>query len=356
MNNLHLYHKMLQQLCQWFPNERITRKRNMALLLVGLYTSGRVHLSHIVRKWPVPSKELSLVNRLRRFLSNPRWSVREWYHPVAHRLLQPYSSRQVRLVIDCTKLGFRYRLMVVGIAYRRRTLPLAWSVHRGRKGHTTADEQIALFRQVQQLLPADSEVWVMADTGFQWVELLCWLRRQGWHFVIRQQGRIKVCWPGQAWVKLNTIDLAPGQTKVIGWVRLTQKHGVGWFWLLLHWKKGEDEPWYLVSDKPGRREHIQRYKIRMWMEEMFGDMKGHGFDLEATHLDDLQRLSRLVFAVCFAFSWLISLGSWVVKNGYRHFIDHKSRRDKSYFRIGWDWAERCIRLDHPVPIRFTPYL
>jgi hypothetical protein len=94
----------------------------------------------------------------------------------------------------------------------------------------------------------------------------------------------------------------------------------------------------------------------MWMEEMFGDMKGHGFSLEATHLDDLQRLSRLVFAVCFAFSWLISLGSWVVKNGYRHFIDHKSRRDKSYFRIGWDWAERCIRLDHPVPIRFTPYL
>ena len=31
---------------------------------------------------------------------------------------------------------------------------------------------------------------------------------------------------------------------------------------------------------------------------MYGDMKGHGFDLEATHLDDADRISRLVLAVC----------------------------------------------------------
>lgn len=35
-NNLQLYHKTVQQLCQWLPDERITRLRNMALLLVGL--------------------------------------------------------------------------------------------------------------------------------------------------------------------------------------------------------------------------------------------------------------------------------------------------------------------------------
>jgi hypothetical protein len=356
MNNLHLYHKMLHQLCQWFPQERITRKRNMAWLLVGLYASGRVHLSHIVRKWPLPGKELSLVNRLRRFLSNPRWSAQEWYRPVVARMLAPFAGQPLRLVIDCTTLGLRYRLMVVGLAYRRRTLPLAWSIHRGIKGHTTTQEQIALFARVEKLLPRQSEVWVMGDTGFQSVNLLCWLRRRGWHFVIRQRGFVNVRWAGQEWVKLNTLQLAPGQTRVIGWVRMTQVYDVGWFWLLLHWQKGQEEPWYLVSDRPGRRQHIQRYKIRMWIEEMFGDMKGHGFDLEATHLDDLLRLSRLVFALCFAFSWLIALGSWVVKNGYRHFIDHKSRRDKSCFRLGWDWVARCIRLGLPVPIRFSPYL
>jgi hypothetical protein len=74
----------------------------------------------------------------------------------------------------------------------------------------------------------------------------------------------------------------------------------------------------------------------MWIEEMFADFKGHGFDLEATHLSHLDRLARLVLAVCLTFVWLITLGAWVVKRGFRHFVDHLSRRDKSYFRIGWD--------------------
>mgnify|MGYP001812563647 FL=1 len=92
------------------------------------------------------------------------------------------------------------------------------------------------------------------------------------------------------------------------------------------------------------------------MEEMFGDMKGHGFDLESTHLRDAKRIERLMLGVCITFVWLITLGSWVVKNGYRHLIDVNSRGDKSYFRLGWDWAERCIRLGFPVRLHFKPYL
>ena len=127
-------------------------------------------------------------------------------------------------------------------------------------------------------------------------------------------------WSGEPWVKLNAIPLSRGQTRVIGWVRLTQKHDVGWFWLLLHWEMGEDEPWYLVSDTPGKLKLIRLYKVRMWMEEMYGDMKGHGFDLEATHLADLDRLSKLVLAVCINFTWLMALGCWVVKNSHRHLL------------------------------------
>ena len=353
-HNLQLYHKVLRQFCQWFPKERITRMRNLALLVMGLQLSRSVHLSLIVRKWPLGSKEPSLVNRLRRFVNNPLVAVRELYHPVAVQLVSAFSGQRIRLVIDCTKVGFNFRLMTVSIAYKRRTLPLAWSVHRGRKGHTTAGQQVALLKYVRQLLPSHSEVWVLGDTGFQSVPLLRWLRRQGWHFVIRQQGRIKVGPVDHSWLKLNQIPLQPGETRYIGWVQLTEKYCVGWFWLILHWEKGEDEPWYLVSDQVGQRRLIRLYKVRMWTEEMYGDMKGHGFDLEATHLDDPERISRLVLGVCIAFVWFITLGSWVVKRGLRHFVDHKSRRDKSYFRIGWDWIERCIRLDDPVPIRFKP--
>ncbi len=59
---------------------------------------------------------------------------------------------------------------------------------------------------------------------------------------------------------------------------------------------------------------------------------GHGCDLEATHLRDPDRIARLVWGVCVALVWIISVDSWVVKRGGRRLIDCKSRRDKSYFR------------------------
>jgi hypothetical protein len=354
-HNLQYYYRVQNQLCQWLPQERVTRIRNMALLILGLHLSGTVHMALVVRKWPVVGKDPSLVNRLRRFLDNRRVEVRQWYHPLALHLVEQFAGRRLRLVIDCTKIGFNYRLMTISLAYKKRTLPLVWSVHRGRKGHTTVQEQLALFKYVRQLLPKGAEIWVMGDTGFQSVHLLRWLRRQGWHFVIRQQGRNKVRWAGQPWIKINQLSLQPGQTRYIGWVRLTEKHDVGWFWLILHWEQGEDEPWYLVSDCAGQRNLIRLYKVRMWVEEMYGDLKGHGFDLEATHLNDAQRISRLVLAVCITFVWFITLGSWVVKRGLRHLVDHKSRRDKSYFRIGWDWVERCLRLGEPIPLHFKPF-
>ena len=353
-NNLHTYHKTLQQLRQWLPQERITRLRNLALLLLGLQLSGAIHLPLIVRTWPLPGKIPSLTNRLRRFLDNPHVSVRDWYQPLAQQLAQSFASKEIRLIIDCTKVGFNHRLLTIAIAYKKRALPLVWSVHKGRKGHISVCEQLKLFRYVATLLPRDSQVWVMGDAGFESVHLLRWLRQQGWSFVIRQNGRTLVRWPGQAWVKLNQLSIGEGETRTMGWVRLTQKHDVGWFFLVIHWHKGEEEPWFLVSNQANIRLLIRRYRNRMWIEEMYGDMKGHGFDLEATHLADADRISRLVLAVCLTFVWFITLGSWVVKRGLRHLLDHKSRRDKSYFRLGWDWMERCLRLNQPVPIRFSP--
>ena len=357
LNNLQMYHKLMDQFCQWLPGERITRIRNMALMVTGLYAGRKVHLSKIVQKWPqVAGKDVSLVNRLRRFLDNPRVEVRQWYKPIAVQVVQVFAGQRIRLVIDCTKIGFRFRLLTVSIAYKKRTLPLAWSVHRGRKGHVCVEKQVALLEYVAQLLAHASEVWVMGDAGFESVHLLTWLQKEGWHFVLRQPGKNKVRWSGQDWVKLADIPLQEGETRYIGWVHLTQKHDAGPFWLILHWEPGEEEPWYLVSDCAGQRMLINLYKIRMWVEEMYGDMKGHGFDLEATHLDDADRISRLVLAVSITFVWLLTLGAWVVKRGYRHLVDRKDRRDKSYFRIGWDWLERRFRLGLPIRLQFVPIL
>lgn len=118
-DNLRLYHTMMAQISRWLPNERITRVHNLALFLMGLYLSRKVHLPLIAWKWPAPGKMPSLVNRLRRFLDNPRVCVRDYYRPVAELLVGTFRDQRLRLILDTTKLGFHYRLMTVSIAYRK---------------------------------------------------------------------------------------------------------------------------------------------------------------------------------------------------------------------------------------------
>ncbi len=54
--------------------------------------------------------------------------------------------------------------------------------------------------------------------------------------------------------------------------------------LLAHWRMGEKEPWCLATCLPDKQMALRAYARRMWIEEMFGDMKNHGFYLESTML------------------------------------------------------------------------
>ena len=190
-DNLRLYHTMVGQISKYLPDERITRVRNLALFLTGLYLSRKVHLSLIARTWHLPGKIPSLVNRLRRFLDNPRVSVSDYYRPVAESLVSVFRGLPIRLIIDTTDLGFYYKLMTVCIAYRKRALPLAWSVHRA-KGWIAVREQVALLQRVKELIPEGSDVSLVGDCEFQHVPLQSCLEESAWHYVLRQHGRIQV--------------------------------------------------------------------------------------------------------------------------------------------------------------------
>ena len=59
---------------------------------------------------------------------------------------------------------------------------------------------------------------------------------------------------------------------------------------------------------------FDQYRIRWEIETLFSPVKKRGFDLEATHLTDPQRLSNLFFVVSIAFVWAYRQSDFVVKN------------------------------------------
>jgi hypothetical protein len=147
----------------------------------------------------------------------------------------------------------------------------------------------------------------------------------------------------------------PGQSRWLGrsWLAESEIYSVN---LLVHWAIGEKEPWCLATNLPDQKLTLQAYGRRMWTEEMFGDLKRHGFDLESTMLQHADRLSRLTLAVVLLFVWSVSTGGRSIHEGRRHLVDRHERRDLSIFQIGLRFIERQLTNSLPIHLSLCTYL
>lgn len=349
------YHTFHAKIMQLDLGERLTRTRVMAWLMAGLVTGRSVHLSHIANEIPGPAKRRSRTRQLSRLLHNRRLRVRPWYEPVARALLAQAARHGgwVRLIIDCSKVGNGHQLCVVALAYRRRALPLVWTWVRGKKGHSSGRKQRALLSYVRDLMPPEVRVVVTGDSEF--TPLQACLAQWGWGYVLRQKGsHLLRRSASDPWQRVDSLVVRPGQKCWLTAVQLTYKYQHACHFLAI-WQKGEKTPWLLATNLPTSSLARRHYSRRMWIEEMFGDFKDHGFDLEATRLRHFLALSRLTLAVALVYVWCLALGAKVIKAGQRHFVDRNDRRDLSIFRIGRDSLRRFLLNGHRFSIPYVPY-
>ncbi len=353
-----LYHNWMRQICELRPNQRITQIRNFVWLMIGIYLSHSVTLSKIAGKIPGPAKLVSMTRRLSRFLDNPAIRVREWYKPIAQKWLQAQwrCLGEIRLIVDGTRIGFGHTLLMVSLAYRKRAIPIAWTWVKQVRGHTKAYKQLALLNYVRTLLPVHAAVFVVGDSEFGSVEVLKWLDECKWSYVLRQISKICVRLEQSAdWLPFGCYVQKAGESIWLGHGYLTAKNAYPTN-LLAHWQIGEEEAWYLATNLPDHTQTLKYYQRRMWCEELHGDLKKHGFDLESTMLHDFLRLSRLTLAVAILYVWLISTGGRTIHQGLRHLVDRNDRRDLSIFQIGLRFIERRLTNELPVLIPLFIYL
>jgi hypothetical protein len=346
----HLYHTLIRKISVLRPGQRITQIRNFALLVYGIYQSRSVYLSRIAGKIPGKAKLQSVVRRLDRFLDNPAIRVREWYKPIAVEWLTEQYAKigEIHLIMDGTKVGFGHQLLMVSMAYRKRSIPITWTWVKHVRGHSTGDKQIALLSYAKTLIPRGAAVFLVGDTEFGPVKVLKQLDKWYWHYVLRQKSDTLV-WSQteNAWKSFGSYIPSAGKSFWLGEMVFSQAHMYP-VNLLVHWKIGEKEPWCLATNLPDLQSALHCYKRRMWIEEMFGDMKKHGFDLECSMLHSFLRLSRLTLAVAFLYVWLVSSGARTIHAGLRHLVDRKDRRDLSIFQIGLRFIERLLVNSFPL--------
>ena len=72
--------------------------------------------------------------------------------PFIEIVIASLGLTEFRLSIDSSQVGRGCLMLTIGLVYKQRVIPLAWMVYKGKKGHISAENQLALLEQLIALL------------------------------------------------------------------------------------------------------------------------------------------------------------------------------------------------------------
>ncbi len=320
-DNLRRYRAIRQALRQCYPGEMSGRMAQhvttLAAFISGIVSSKSSQRPSIATKIADQAKPESRVKRLSRWLDNEQIKEEIYFLPYAEILLTCLALETLVLVMDGSGVGRGCCALMIHVIYKGRALPLAWVVRQCPKGHAPEALHIELVELVRELIPEGSTVVFLGDGEFDGTELQATLNEAGWFYACRTSKRTVATWEGLKFnLDLLGSSIKPGMLIELKEVQFT-RNAYGPVMVLCCWAKDEAEPLYLVSNLSSAEEAIQYYKKRFRIETFFSDQKSRGFNIQKSHLEDPQRMSRLLIASCLAYIWIVYLGSLCKSDGWQ---------------------------------------
>ena len=328
----------------------------LATFSLAMALAGHCHSGRLAAEAPSPrARVTSRQRRWERLLGNRRLRPAEAMGMLAEAVAPHVGAgrggrRHVILVLDETPGGVKGRLrcMKLGVAYRKRVVPIAFECY--REGELPLPMPKLLWRLLRRAarslarsLPADVEVTLLADRGLSWPSVLDCCVALGWHYVLRLQGCtrirvaggrvVKAAWELATWRGANGFRTGVEVFKDAGWRRAN---------VVATWEVGCKEPWLLVSDLPATFMRCRNYCKRVWCEQTHRDEKSHGFNWQLSRVRDAAHAGRLVLVMALATLLCLSLGTYVVKRGLRKLLEPARRRLLSVFQLGLRWLKDCL--------------
>ena len=142
--------------------------------------------------------------RLRRWVKRSQIDAEVVYLPFARQILEALVPLGLVLAMDGSQAGRGWMVLMVGVLYQKRALPIAWIVYKGKKGHLTAQRHIQALEKVLPLLPEGVEVILLGDAEYDTIEMIVWVEKHPtWHYVLRTLPQI-YAWKGKTADPLGT--------------------------------------------------------------------------------------------------------------------------------------------------------
>jgi hypothetical protein len=276
----------------------------------------------------------SITRRFQRFVSNPRIDVETCCTGWVSWVISAWREGPVILLVDETKLANHLSMMMVGLAYRGRCIPLAWCCYPHDAWPMSQVDLIDhLLGVVAAGLPAGWVPLVEADRGIGTSpELVRRVAARGWHFLFRVQSTTRFLAADGQICPISQLAQRGRCFSALGHVF----KDAGWLEAYVHviWHKRFTQPWCLITNSPSV--HGSSYALRAWQEQSFRDLKSGGLHWNRSRVWKPDHANRLMLAVALAYAWVLSLGTSVIRasRATRSAFTRGACRRLSVFRLG----------------------
>jgi hypothetical protein len=319
------------------------RLKLMAMFVIALCKVQTVGFEKLSNAFDSEALAVSSLRRIQRFIA---------HYTLDSDLIAKFifsllpQKENLKLSIDRTNWKFGQtdiNIFMLGVTYKGVAFPLLFKML-NKRGNSNTKERIDLVNHFIRLFGTNSIDCLMADREFvgdDWIKFLndnkiryyIRIRNNFKIFIPHKNKEIKVSWLFNSlktgeFLHYKRIVKMGTQLCYISGCKVQSKNNGGDFLIIVSFNKPEQAE--------------INYRERWQIETCFRAMKSSGFDIEKTHLQDIERIEKLTLLVMLAFVWCYKAGIHLHENIKKIQIKKHGRRAKSIFKYGLSYIANTL--------------
>jgi hypothetical protein len=308
----------------------------IALFILSILKVGTVNLVKVAIGMSTDADANSNYRRIQRFIEQVRWC----YHTLVPLILKWSGiDRPLTLVIDRTnwKLGNNdINILCVSVLGDSFCVPLIWKLL-PKRGNSSQQERIDLISELLSIRGLPVVKAIIGDREFVGSTWFKYLKDNKIGILIRLKDNQRV----KRYGKYHKVaDIIKGNSR-----RTIQCDGKKYrmvdVQIYIHgfrYRNSDGKIENLIVASFDRDTKVSKeYSDRWYIEVMFKNFKSNGFNMESTHVTDLERLETLFGLLTLGYICAINAGKIIKKEKPKLFeISANGRPKLSIFRAGFD--------------------
>lgn len=315
----------------------------LSLMIIALCKLQTVCYEKLCYGFESSAHHRSSLRRIQRFMAEYALDV-----DLIARLIFMLLPEKPPYVLTMDRTNWKFgsthiNILVIAITYQGVAFPIIYQLL-PKAGNSNTQERIQIIERYIKLFGGDTIKELLADREFVGEQWMAYLNRNRIMYHLRIRNNFSVFDPRKheqlkvAWL---FTDLKINQIKVLSKIYYINKQLCYLAGSKVKNKQGKPELQIIISfTKPELA--IDNYRQRWQIESAFRALKTSGFNIEDTHLNDIDRINKLVAIVLIAFVWAYKVGIYVHLNLKQIGIKPHGRKAKSIFKYGLEYIAAIL--------------